>query len=173
MPTRFVLICFLLAILMFTSCDNSTKGENNQQRIENGNYQKLAQAKWLLGNWFNRSEMGDATEIWKKENDSTFSAISFVLSKKDTVFQESVTLEQRSKDVYYVVKVKGQNDEESVRFKIISNNSARLIFENQQHHFPSRISYTQVEQDSMYAEISGTANGKEKKEGFPFKRLTH
>ncbi|HTG56043.1 MAG TPA: DUF6265 family protein, partial [Niabella sp.] len=121
--------------------------------------------------WTDSSKMGKATETWHKENDSTYKAESFIVSQKDTIFYEQVKLEQRNNDIYYIAKTKGQNDNEAVSFKLRSKNAEALIFENPQHDFPTKIAYTKIGSDSLYAEISGLAKDQERKVGFPFKKI--
>jgi hypothetical protein len=45
-----------------------------------------------------------------------------------------------------------------------------LVFENPKHGFPSKISYTQITKDSLFAEISGIQDKKAVKEAFPMSR---
>ena len=145
--------------------------EKKETPVKAVQYEKLDSTQWLLGNWFNRSKDGEATEIWEKLNDSTFSAESFVIAGNDTVFYESVKLQERNKDIHYVVSVKEQNNEAPVSFKLVSVDGSKLVFENPAHNFPSRITYTRLTDDSLYAEISGMVKGQERKEGFPFKKI--
>ncbi len=152
-----------------TACNNTAKEKEAQAKAVQ--YKKLDSAQWLLGNWFHRSKDGAATEIWKKLNDSTLSAESFVIAGEDTVFYESVKLQARNRNIHYVVSVKEQNNEAPVSFKLVSADGSKLIFENPAHDFPSKITYTKIGSDSLYAEISGVTKGQERKEGFPFKKI--
>ncbi len=133
-------------------------------------YERLDSISWLLGTWTDSSKIGKATETWRKENDSTYTAESFIVSQKDTIFYEQVKLEQRNNEIHCVIKTKGQHDNESVSFKLRSKDAEALVFENPQHDFPTQITYTKIGNDSLYAEISGLAKGQERKEGFPFKK---
>lgn len=149
---------------------NNTPGEKAvpKQMLQ---YEKLDSTSWLLGTWTDSSKMGKSTETWHKENDSTYSAESFIVSKKDTIFYEQAKLEQRNNEISLTVKPRGQNDNEAVSFKLRSENAEALVFENPQHDFPTQITYTKIGSDSLYAEISGLAKGQEKKVGFPFKKI--
>ena len=156
-------------IICMISCDNTPK--EKVIPVKTSQYEKLDSSSWLLGSWTDSSKMGKATETWHKENDSTYKAESFIVSQKDTIFYEQVKLEQRNNDIYYIAKTKGQNDNEAVSFKLRSKNAEALIFENPQHDFPTKIAYTKIGSDSLYAEISGLAKGQERKVGFPFKKI--
>jgi len=167
MQTILKLLLFTGAGFFLSACNSTGSAEQEPENI--ARYEKLDKADWLLGNWFNSGQDGEATETWEKANDSTFKAKSFVIAGTDTVFYESVSLEQRNNEVSYVVRVKDQQ-EEPVSFRLTSSTASPLVFENPQHNFPTKITYTKITEDSLYAEISGTVKGQERKEGFPFKK---
>ena len=152
------------------SCNNEPK--EKAMPAQAAPYEKLDSASWLLGTWTDSSKTGKATETWHRENDSTYTAESYIVSQKDTIFYEQAKLEQRNQEIHLVVKTKGQNDNEAVSFKLSSANAEALIFSNPQHDFPTQIAYTKIGSDSLYAEISGMAKGQERKVGFPFKKIT-
>jgi hypothetical protein len=66
----------------------------------------------------------------------------------------------------YSVTAGKQNNGQAVLFTATKNTATELVFENPEHDFPKKITYTLVTPDSLYAEISGVG----KKQGFPFKR---
>lgn len=159
---------FITTLLIFTtiSCKKQSKLEAfNQKKIS-----KIDTANWLLGDWENKTPQMDARELWSKKNDSTFFAKSFVTVKNDTVFYEEVNLEERNDSLFYIVSVKNQNNEKPVSFYLTSNKSNELVFENSKHDFPSKIIYKKINNDSIFAQISGTVNGKIQIEDFPMKR---
>ncbi|MCH5597584.1 DUF6265 family protein [Niabella ginsengisoli] len=160
---------FILSIMtfLFVSCN-----ENKQETQGKPLYAKIKTAGWLSGNWHHSSEEGNATEQWRRVNDSTYAAESFIIVKNDTVFYETMHLEQRAGSVYCIINAKEQNKNEAVSFKLTSSEPDILVFENPQHDFPTKIVYNKIGEDSLFAEISGTINGKERKEGFPFKKLS-
>ena len=134
------------------------------------NYSEIKKADWLIGFWQNVSENEVSTEIWEKKNDSTFAAKSFVIVKHDTVFEETIGIEQKGNTVYYIPKVKDQNGGKAVEFVLAASNDDQLVFENLKHDFPQKISYTKITHDSIVAEISGIEEGKQKSILFPFTR---
>ncbi|MBK8367087.1 MAG: hypothetical protein IPL10_06630 [Bacteroidetes bacterium] len=131
----------------------------------------LDTAKWFIGTWQNQTSDGLFTEQWDQKNDSVYSAISTVIVNKDTVFYESISLEQKDDSLYYIVSVKDQNKELPVSFKLISVTDNQLVFENAKHDFPSKITYSKIKEDSVVAFISGLIDGKEKIEQFPMKKI--
>ncbi|MFM9945951.1 MAG: DUF6265 family protein [Bacteroidia bacterium] len=151
----------------------SCKNSNNTNTTENTitNFSELEKANWLIGKWQNNSSEGNATEVWEKENDSTFVGKSYFVIGKDTVSSESISLQQNGKDLFYIPTVKDQNAGQPVKFTLTSSTSNQLIFENPKHDFPQKISYTQITNDSLLAEISGMMNGKQNSQKFPMTRV--
>jgi len=162
---------FLLVAVASTisSCNNSSNQKSTYTNINRFN--ELEKASWLIGEWQNNSPEGNATETWEKKNDSTFAGKSYFVVGKDTVSSETISLEQNGKELFYIPTVKGQNNEQPVKFALTSSTSKQLIFENPIHDFPQKISYTQIKNDSLLAEISGTMNGKQNSQKFPMTRV--
>lgn len=162
----------IVAIFIFIAClvsCNSSEQEEATHISQKVNL--LDTAKWFIGNWQNQTSDGLFTEQWQQTNDSVYSAISTVTVNKDTVFYESISLEQKNDSLYYIVSVKDQNKELPVSFKLISVTHNQLVFENAKHDFPSKITYSKIKEDSIVAFISGLIDGKEKIEQFPMKKI--
>ena len=130
----------------------------------------IAQAKWVIGSWKNQSAKTLDMETWKKLNDSTLLGINYSLAGADTVSSERICLQQRRGKLYYIPIVRNQNGGKAVTFTLTSSNNKHLVFENPEHDFPQKITYTQITNDSLVAEISGTRKGRQKAIQFPMKR---
>lgn len=133
-------------------------------------YEELAKAKWLIGKWGQTSPQGTMVESWEIKNDSTFEGATHFIVGTDTVFSETITLEQRGKEVNYIANVSNQNDGKPVAFKMTSANEKKLVFENPAHDFPQKITY-ELKGNLLMAEISGKENGKPKTESFPMEKM--
>lgn len=168
MKQHFSLSIILLSFFLIVSCKKEAKGETIIFRQKN--YSQLEKANWFLGRWKNNSPEGNLSESWKKINDSTFFGESYFVIKKDTVFVETIQLEERNSKLSYIVTVPNQNDEKPVSFELTRSNTAQMVFENPNHDFPDKIIYNQVGNDSLLAEISGMKDGKIKKEVFRMKK---
>ncbi|WP_163397702.1 DUF6265 family protein [Flavobacterium fluviatile] len=127
---------------------------------------KIKKADWLIGNWENTSPDGVLTENWQKVNDSTFKAASYFIKAKDTIHFESIVLAQKGEALTYIATVKGQNDGKPVAFPSTSETEKQLVFENPQHDYPQKITYTKGGNNTLTAEISGKLNGKVSSEKF-------
>jgi hypothetical protein len=131
----------------------------------------MTDAKWLIGKWENQTQRGRMVEEWTRTNDSVFSARSYMINAQDTILLESVQLKKEGNELFYIPTVKGQNNEQPVRFKLSAMKAGSMVFENPAHDFPQKISYTLLDKDSLMAEISGIVNGVERKRQFPMKRF--
>jgi hypothetical protein len=164
---KIVLIFILIAGLY--GC-NSSKQEEATTISSKVNL--LDTATWFIGTWQNQTSEGLFTEQWSQKNDSVYSAIStVVVNHQDTVFFESILLEQKKSELFYTVSVKDQNKELPVSFKLVNTTVNQLVFENPTHDFPTRITYLKISEDSIVASISGLIDGKEKIEQFPMKKI--
>lgn len=131
----------------------------------------IKKAEWLIGTWENNTSKDTIYETWKKNNDNELSGMSYIIKDKDTIVYENIQLVQEKDKLVYIPIVKNQNGGLPVRFtaKMVSEN--HMVFENLQHDFPQIISYTQTDTNALVAEISGSKNGRERKQTFPMKRM--
>ena len=112
----------LLVTLLLISCKKEVVVVPHQKQ-----FLQLQKADWFLGRWENNSEEGNLSEIWKKQNDSTFYGESYFVIKNDTVFAETIQLQERSGALSYVVSIPNQNEEEPVTFQLNKNTNDGLI----------------------------------------------
>lgn len=153
-------ITLVLLLLAVVSCKNSDSNETD----------KIKLSRWLLGTWENKSADGTLSETWKKVNDSTFKAQSYFIKEKDTLHFETITLKQKGEQLTYNAAVKGQNNDKAITFKLTNSTEKQLVFENPKNDYPKKITYTQINDDSLIAEISGTLDGKANSEKFSMKK---
>lgn len=153
-------ITLILLLLFIISCKKTETVEKD----------KIKTANWLLGKWETKTADGNLSENWTQLNDSTFEGQSLFIKGKDTLHFESITLQQKGEELIYNAKVKGQNDNKSVPFKLTLGNDKQLVFENLNHDYPKRIFYTLINKDSLVASISGVQQGKTSWEKFGMKK---
>jgi hypothetical protein len=70
-------------------------------------------------------------------------------------------------DIFYVAKPSGQPE---ASFKLIRATATEAVFENPQHDFPQRISYTLKPDGTLLAAIEGQKDGKTRRVEFPYQR---
>ena len=149
---------FIIILLAAVSC----------QKKESAEKDKIKAADWLIGNWENTSSDGILSENWEKVNDSIFSATSYFIKGKDTLHSESIVLSQKGEQLTYKATVKGQNNDKPVDFPSTGETENKLTFENPQHDYPQKITYTKGANNTLTAEISGKLQGKLTTERFIF-----
>lgn len=160
------LLLFMFVLGIFVSCKNEEK--QIVEPIKNSD--KFEELQWLIGNWTNISMEQQSFENWSKLNDSTLFSHSFTLVKKDTVFAEHLTLQKNKSNVFLTVVAYNQNDNKPVIFKLVPSEIGVFTFENPEHDFPSKISYSNPKKDLIRAWIEGTINGEFRKMDFSFTR---
>ena len=127
---------------------------------------EITKTNWLIGNWESISEEGKFTEKWIKKDRKTLLGNSYFVIQNDTVFSEESSLFQRGKDLFLIVKITSEPSDTPTEFKLTSSTKTQLIFENPENDFPKKITYNRINNDSIFAEISGGGNP----QGFPMKR---
>lgn len=160
---------FLTSLLLLNAC-TSPYGETDLS-LPGDTYAEFQHVYWLSGNWLMENEEGITTEHWVIKNDSTMKGKSAFRIGKDTISSEEMVLQQRQGVISFHPLVMGQNQNKAVMFTMIEMTDSSIVFENAGHDFPQRIAYTRVRKDSLFAEISGKQGGKEKRIGFPYKRV--
>lgn len=166
----------LITTIFFASCRNQAEevtGTSNTDSIECiiPAPPVIERATWLIGEWADVFDEGKIIETWERTGDSTLSGKSYTIISGDTVFSESIVLQQRGEDLFYMPAVSDQNEGKPVEFKLTIFTDSTLVFENPEHNFPQKISYINYGGDSLLAEISGLREGKVASEKFPMKRV--
>lgn len=69
--------------------------------------------------------------------------------------------------VFYVANPSGQGE---TRFRLVSLERQRAVFEDPAHDFPQRVIYSYTAPDQLNARIEGKLKGKEMSEDYPFRR---
>ncbi len=165
---KYLLLIFMLQLVI--SCNNKKEIESSEATVSNDKYEEISNLQWLLGTWTNETVEQFSQESWSKENDSTYTAYSFVEVKGEVVFAETMALEQKAGDLLLTVETANQNDQKPITFKMISSEKGQVTFENKNHDFPERIIYSNPAKDSLHAWIEGTINEEAKKVDFYFSR---
>jgi hypothetical protein len=159
-------ICLSLLLILF-SCKKKVSDEIISEEKK---FDKIEQLQWLEGDWSNVSNESQSYETWTRQNDSTLTSYCYTTVENDTVFVEVVNLQEQSNNVLFTVTVPDQNDAEAVTFKLIPSENGIFTFENKEHNFPQRITYSNPVKDSIHAWIEGKVEGETKRVDFYYKR---
>jgi hypothetical protein len=159
-------IITLIIILIFSSSKIYMKDSFNL--VSEKKLDLIHQMEWVLGEWISESSESISYENWVKINDTLLRGKSFTIKKNDTIFSESISLLQINGELFYIPTVNDQNDGLPVKFKLVSNLSDDMEFENTLHDFPQKIIYHNYMNDSLWARIEGFTNDKFKSINFRF-----
>ena len=150
---------FIIVFVAFLSC--------NQSNIKSTSDSNTSDFKWIVGKWTNNTDSNAIFfENWSVNSFGNYNGVSYILSKKDTVFYESIQLNNSDSGIFYSVAVNNQNKAQAVHFKLVSTKNQTYIFENKKHDFPQSITYQYKAPDTLNAWIEGTVKGNLKKESF-------
>jgi len=148
-----LVISLLSIVVFFISCEPAKNLDEHQ---------------FLIGKWEGGRDGMTLQEIWNKESNERLSGQGVVLSDNDTLFHEKIAIELRGNEIYYVATV--PSNDGPVSFKLISSEKNKWSYENKEHDFPQKITYTFIQPDSLIAVIEGMDKGKTSREVFRFKK---
>jgi len=125
------LVPILLSFLLFLfGCSAGSESSNSLDISA-----LLAQ---LEGQWV------DATgynEQWSIMENDTMWGEGLVIEHGELRLIEKLRIVNRTQVFVYQATVQGQNDGKTIGFPLVAANDSTLVFENQNHDFPNRISY--------------------------------
>lgn len=153
---------YLTGFILITSIVLGSCGKINTRNF-------TSRLSWLEGHWEMKTPHVTLTEVWKKTA-TGFRADGYMLSGKDTVFSELLKIKAIDGNIYFGATVFNQNNNKEVDFLMINNDADSIVFENQYHDYPTRISYIKKGDKEMIARASGTVQGKQKEDVFYFTR---
>ena len=115
---------------------------------------------WLVGTWQHSTEQGHRPiyEHWTKVSDTELAAENYIIDDGNKTVVETIRLLQSDEGILYIPTVQNQNEGAPVRFALKFISGSKMIFTNSEHDFPKQISYEQLTDDSLVAELSGSAN---------------
>jgi Domain of unknown function (DUF6265) len=131
----------------------------------------IEEVDWMLGHWAGLDE-NDLTfhENWRRGEKGTFVGTGCTLSPDgDTLWKESLKVEMVEGVPYYVADVPGNKG--AVLFKMIKGDEKEAVFENKDHDFPQRITYTLNNTKAITVKLEGIEAGKPRIQKLAFNRL--
>ena len=126
----------------------------------------------LPGKWQCNSGDEIITETWSVITDSLYNGTTSIITNTDTFFMENIRLEKKGTEIYYIPQVSNQNGGLPIPFKMTSATKEVLIFENPDHDFPQKITYTFISADSVVATVSGEVENRKEERKFEMHRVT-
>lgn len=126
----------------------------------------------LEGTWFMPTDRGDRLEVWSIGDDSTLIGQGFRIREdtRDTVTLETMRIELRDTSIFYVVTVRGQNQNQPVIFRLTEADFEGYLFENPQHDNPKKIRYLLLGNRELQVLTEGKRGNRTVNEEFVFER---
>lgn len=133
---------------------------------------KIDELNWLIGTW---EGVDDNTltfvEKWESGTGNSLNGKGATITPDgDTLFRETLKIELVEGTPYYVANV--PENPGPVLFKMVEADAQHCIFENLNHDFPQRISYTLETKSTMSVKLEGMENGIPKVESLNFEKNT-
>ena len=140
------IITLLFITLLATSCYNPSAKEafNDIAKLQ-GNWQSYKGVKF--------------NENWRIVNQRLLAGEGFSLNSTDTVFYESLTIEQIGDSLYY--KVSTNEHDEDVAFLLTNATKNKWKFENPNNSYPSIINYHLINDTTLTITLSNIRGNKE------------
>jgi hypothetical protein len=109
---------------------------------------------WIVDNWvsMNDSPGTRSYEEWVKVNDNLYEGSSRTEKDGKVTFSEKLKIESTPEGIFYVADVK--HNPAPVKFKLTEVNDTLAVFENPEHDFPKKITYS-LEEGNLHAWIEG------------------
>lgn len=104
------------------------------------------------GSW--QVENTNTFERWENQG-SFYSGHVLKIENTDTVLLEYLRIFEENAAIYYEATVPSQNNGKPVRFKLTQQTSIEFQFENKEHDFPQKITYSFQNKNKLKAIISG------------------
>jgi hypothetical protein len=110
--------------------------------------QDIRQLSWLSGDW--HSDDG-VTEIWMSPEGGTMPGISRTIINGRTVNYEFMIIRSQGDSLFFTAIPSGQKE---TTFRLTSLTSNEAVFENPEHDFPKKISYS-LKDNILTARVEG------------------
>lgn len=113
--------------------------------------------KELRGCWISKD--GHSLECWFQIAPDIWRGAGFTLSGADTTLSENLSLNASGESMVYSAQVLNQNEGKEVQFIACSFKKNSIVFCNDEHDFPNRISYRLRNEKRMKVIVSGKGKG--------------
>ncbi|MBI5918192.1 MAG: hypothetical protein HY849_02295 [Nitrosomonadales bacterium] len=131
----------------------------------------VQQLEWMAGCWQGQSAEPGTVEHWLSPAGGTMLGVSRTVKQGKTVEFEFMQLRQLGQDgsLAFVAQPSGRPP---TTFRLLRLGTFAVEFQNLEHDFPQRISYSRPEPSRLLASIEGSRNGAIRKIEFSFIRVS-
>ncbi len=122
---------------------------------------------WMSGRWAGTQEATEMEEIWTTARGGTLLGLHRDVKGGRTVSFEFLRIEAVPEGLTYFASPQGRP---ATPFRAVENKKGRVVFENRQHDFPTRILYWLAEDGTLHARIEGMLRGQPASEEWAWSR---
>ncbi len=108
-------------------------------------------------------------EHWSRPEGGNLTGYSRTFRSGRLAFFEFLRIDARGDEIVYTPRL--SNGQKEVAFRLVRLAQNEAIFENPAHDFPQRIVYRR-EGNKLHAAVEGKQNGRERREEFPYSRVS-
>ncbi len=124
---------------------------------------------WLIGQWEGIHGNGIYHEEWQKQDEFELKGKAYMILKGEIKNVEKLRIHSDETGTYYTADV--SHNPAPVSFKLTSQSGNIFIFENPEHDFPQKITYSRQENDSLLATVEAAKNGKARRIQYNLKKV--
>ncbi len=130
---------------------------------------RVDQSHWLTGCWGFDTPDGRYEEVWTAPTGNNMLGLSRrIVDGFTREFEYMRIVTSGGGGFDFTAMPQGEN---ATRFNSVSFTATKVVFENPDNDFPSRVTYESVAPDAVNARIEGTSNGQAMGINFPLKRI--
>jgi Domain of unknown function (DUF6265) len=127
----------------------------------------VATLSWMSGRWAGTQDGTEMEEIWTTARGGTLLGLHRDVKGDKTVSYEFLRIEAVPEGLTYFASPQGRP---ATPFRAVENGKGRVVFENREHDFPTRILYWLAEDGKLHARIEGTLRGQPASEEWSWSR---
>ena len=127
----------------------------------------VATLSWTSGRWAGSQGGTNIEEIWTAPGGGTLLGVHRDVKSGRTVSFEFLRIESVPDGLTYFASPQGRP---ATPFRAVENAKGRVVFENKQHDFPTRILYWLGPDGALHARIEGTLRGQPASEEWAWSR---
>ena len=126
-----------------------------------------ASLSWLSGRWAGFQDGTEMEEMWTTAKGGSLLGLHRDVKNGRTVSFEFLRIEAAPEGLTYFASPQGRP---ATPFRAVENGKGRVVFENSEHDFPTRILYWLGEDGKLHARIEGTLGGQPASEEWTWSR---
>jgi hypothetical protein len=127
-----------------------------------------ATLSWMSGSWAGSQGGTDMEEVWTTPKGGSLLGLHRDVSGGRTISYEFFRIEAAPGGLTYWASPQGRP---ATPFRMVESGKDRIVFENREHDFPTRILYWLGGDGTLHAKVEGTLQGQPASEEWSWRRV--